>query len=118
LGNVADNLLNEQFRPIGSKEFETYWEKIKKGEIALIDCRAERDARPYVEKYPDFWKSIPQDELRKRIDEVPKDKEIVLVCNTGVRSYEAQLNLNELGYEQNVSVQGGVAFLKKYGLDL
>ncbi|MCB9480250.1 MAG: FAD-dependent oxidoreductase [Desulfobacteraceae bacterium] len=118
LGNVADNLLNEQFRPIGSKEFEEYWEKIKKGEAALIDCRAERDARPYVEKYPDFWKSIPQDELRRRINEVPKNKKVVLVCNTGVRSYEAQLNLNELGYEQNVSVQGGVAFLKKYGVDL
>ncbi|MDY0133036.1 MAG: FAD-dependent oxidoreductase [Desulforegulaceae bacterium] len=118
LGNVADNLLNEQFRPIGSKEFEKYWEKIKSGEVALIDCRAEKDARPYVEKYPAFWKSIPQDELKKRIEEVPKDKEIVLVCNTGVRSYEAQINLNELGYEKNVSVQGGVAFLKKYGFDL
>jgi rhodanese-related sulfurtransferase len=118
LGNVADNLLDERLRPIGSAEFDEYWEKIKKGEVALIDCRAEKDARPFVEKYPDFWKSIPQDELRKRIDEVPKDKKVVLICNTGVRSYEAQLNLNQLGYNDNVSVQGGVAFMKKWGMDL
>ncbi|MGM0417290.1 MAG: FAD-dependent oxidoreductase [Thermodesulfobacteriota bacterium] len=118
LGNVADNLLDERLRPIGSTEFDEYWEKIKNGEVALIDCRAEKDARPFVEKYPDFWKSIPQDELRKRIDEVPKDKKLILVCNTGVRSYEAQLNLDELGYNDNVSVQGGVAFMKKWGMDL
>lgn len=117
LGNVADNLLCERYRPIGSKAFEEYWEKIKTGEMALIDCRAEKDARPFVEKYPDFWKSIPQDELKKRINEVPKDKKIVLVCNTGVRSYEAQINLCDLGYDNNVSVQGGVALLKKWGFE-
>ena len=118
LGNVADNLLSDRLRPIGSKAFEEYWEKIKKNEIELIDCRAERDARPYVEKYPGIWKNIPQDELKKRISEVPRDKDIILVCNTGVRSYEAQLNLCQLGYDRNVTVQGGMAFLKKWGMDI
>ncbi|PIE75254.1 MAG: pyridine nucleotide-disulfide oxidoreductase [Deltaproteobacteria bacterium] len=118
LGNVADNLLNEQYRPIGSEAFEKYWEQIKNGEVSLIDCRAEKDAKPLVEKYPDFWKNIPQDELKGRMDEVPKDKKIILVCNTGVRSYEAQINLCELGYDNNVSVQGGAAFLNKWGVDL
>lgn len=118
LGNVADNLLDERLRPIGSKAFEEYWEKIKTGEVTLIDCRAERDARPYVEKYEGIWNNIPQDELKSRISEVPKDKDIILVCNTGVRSYEAQLNLFELGYDRNVTVQGGMAFLKKWGMDI
>ena len=63
--------------------------------------------------------NIPQDELRSRIDEVPRDKKIILVCNTGVRSYEAQLNLKELGFEnETFSIEGGVAAVDKVGIDI
>lgn len=118
LANVADNLLNGQMHPIGSDAFTAYWEKIQKGEVSLIDCRARADAKVFEERYPAFWKGIPQDELRGRLDEVPKDKPVVLVCNTGVRSYEAQLNLRAAGFTNNVTVFGGVAMLKKWGMDL
>ena len=62
--------------------------------------------------------TFPQDELRQRIGEIPADKDLVLICNTGVRSYEAQLNLRDMGMTDPVSVQGGIVTLNKCGLDL
>lgn len=118
LANVADNVLDGHLEAVDADAFEKYWEQVQAGDVCLIDCRAFPDARPFVDKYSEKWKSIPQDELKSRIQEVPNDKKILLVCNTGVRSYEAQLNLRELGYDDTVSVQGGVAMLRKYGVDL
>jgi rhodanese-related sulfurtransferase len=53
----------------------------------------------------------------QRIGEVPRDKKLILVCNTGVRSYEAQLNLRAQGIDNTVSVGAGVAALKQAGMD-
>ncbi|MCW7755084.1 FAD-dependent oxidoreductase [Desulfobotulus sp. H1] len=118
LGNVADNLLDGRMHPIGCEEFAEKWEAIQKGDICLIDCRARADAKVYEEKYPAFWKGIPQDELLQRLDELPEGKPLVLICNTGVRSYEAQLNLRAKGHTDNVTVFGGVAMLKHWGMDI
>ena len=52
------------------------------------------------------------------MDEVPKDKRIALVCNTGVRSYEAQLILTQMGIGDTYSLQGGMSALKKRGVEL
>jgi len=46
------------------------------------------------------------------------DKDLILLCNTGVRSYEAQLNLRDMGLTDPISVQGGMVTLNKCGLDL
>ena len=51
------------------------------------------------------------------MDEVPRDKKLILVCNTGVRSYEAQINLAAKGITDTVSVGAGMASLKQYGMD-
>ena len=83
-----------------------------------IDCRARQDGEAFAEKYPDRWINIPQDKLQQRIGEIPADKDLVLICNTGVRSYEAQLNLRDMGMTDPVSVQGGIVTLNKCGLDL
>ncbi|NQT56068.1 MAG: pyridine nucleotide-disulfide oxidoreductase, partial [Desulfobacteraceae bacterium] len=88
------------------------------GDTIFLDCRGWGNAEHFVNKYPDHWKSIPQDELRVRMEEVPKEKRMVLICNTGVRSYEAQVILDEMGVRDTYNLQGGVASLKKWGLDL
>ena len=74
------------------------------------------NAKIFEEKFPDIWKSIPHNELHKRMDEVPKDKKLILICNTGVRSYEAQINLKARGFENTMSVGAGIASLKQVGL--
>jgi rhodanese-related sulfurtransferase len=52
------------------------------------------------------------------MNEVPQDKNIVLVCNSGMRSYEAQLNLREMGITNTRSVEGGMKMLKAWGSDV
>jgi NADPH-dependent 2,4-dienoyl-CoA reductase/sulfur reductase-like enzyme/rhodanese-related sulfurtransferase len=118
LGNTAENTLAGKNRILDVDEFDTLWKQRDKGDVVFLDCRGWGNAEPFVNKYPDHWKSIPQDELRARMAEVPKDKKLVLICNTGVRSYEAQVTLDEMDITNTCNLQGGVACLKKWGLDL
>ena len=117
LGNVAENVLAGRNRGCGPGEFARLW-SCDDGECHFLDCREAGDAASYVERHPGRWHNIPQGELARRLDELPRDKTVVLVCNTGARSYEAQVTLDDAGFERVMNVQGGMAGLKKWGLDL
>ncbi len=118
LGNTAENILAGKNRVVDVNEFDELWKQKERGDVVFLDCRGWGNAEPFVTKYPNHWKSLPQDELRARMAEVPRDKKLVLICNTGVRSYEAQVTLDEMGITDTCNLQGGVACLKKWGLDL
>ncbi|MFZ0449223.1 MAG: FAD-dependent oxidoreductase [Desulfatiglandaceae bacterium] len=118
LGNTMENILAGKDRVIDADQFAEWWKKRDNGETFFLDCRGLGNAEPFVKKYPEHWKSIPQDELRDRINEVPRDKRLVLICNTGVRSYEAQVFLDQVGLRDSHNLQGGMAALKKWGLEL
>ncbi|KPK20987.1 MAG: pyridine nucleotide-disulfide oxidoreductase, partial [Nitrospira bacterium SG8_3] len=118
LGNTAENILAGKNRVVDVDEFDELWRQRDAGDVVFLDCRGWGNAEPFVKKYPDHWKSIPQDELLTRMTEVPRDKKLVLICNTGVRSYEAQVTLDQMGITDTCNLQGGVACLKKWGLDL
>jgi len=118
LANVTDNVLGGINRGVGPDGFAELWNRNGDGTCHFIDCREEADADGYVQRNPGRWHNIPQGELRQRIDEVPRDKTVVLVCNTGARSYEAQVILDEKGFGDVVNVQGGMAAIRKYGIEL
>ena len=117
MANAAENMLDGRYKPIDADGFAKKWAS-GNGNLLILDCRARQDGEPFAEKYPGRWVNIPQDELRRRFDEIPPDKDLILICNTGVRSYEAQLNLREMGRAEPVSVQGGIVTLKECGMDL
>lgn len=118
VGNVAENILEGRYSPMSQEEFERAWANRDDGEMFFIDTRVGRDAAPYLAKYPDHWHSIPQDEIALRVNEIPSDKPVVLVCNTGLRSYEAQLALDVADRKNVRSVQGGISSAKRLGMDL
>jgi len=118
LGNTAENTLAGKNRVLDVDKFDEFWKQRDKGDVVFLDCRGWGNAELFVDKYPEHWKNIPQDELRARIAEVPRDKKLILICNTGVRSYEAQVTLDEMGITDTCNLQGGVACLKKWGLDI
>ena len=117
LGNTAANFLDGRHRPMGLDDFRKIWTDRENGDVVFLDCRAPADARSFANRFPDIWKSIPHDQLGDRLDEVPKDRKIILVCNTGIRAYETQLNLDAAGIKDSVSVGAGIAGLKEAGLD-
>jgi rhodanese-related sulfurtransferase len=51
---------------------------------------------------------IPLEELPDRLSEIPRDREIVVVCRTGNHSLEAQEILLDAGFEQVMSMSGGM----------
>ncbi len=118
VANVAENMMQGRTQVIDLRTFSEWWANKEKEEILFLDCREWGNAGPYVEKYPDVWKNIPQGQIRKRMDEIPKDRRIVLICNTGVRSYEAQLALKKNGYTNTYNVQGGMISIKNWGVDI
>ena len=117
LGNVTENVLDGRLKPLDDEGFQTMWDQ-ESDDLFFLDCRETSDAEELLAQYPGRWHNIPQGDLKQRIDEVPRDKEIVLVCNSGMRSYEAQLNLRELGIDNTRSVEGGMKMLKTWGVDI
>jgi rhodanese-related sulfurtransferase len=67
-------------------------------------------------RQPDEWKTghapdaklIPLGSLGHRVAEVPRDREVLLICRSGNRSGTAQRKLLQLGYEHVYNVAGGM----------
>ena len=116
LGNTAENILAGRNRVVEPDEFLEMFA----GDDACVclDVRGPANAQPFVEQFPGRWVNIPQDELRDRLAEVPRDQELILICNSGVRSFEAQVTLEHCGLKANRNLQGGVGALKKLGWPL
>jgi rhodanese-related sulfurtransferase len=117
VANAAENILAGRSVPVTPGEFIRLWENREQENLLCIDTREWGNAQPYVEQYPEHWKNIPQGQIRDRLDEIPKDKKVVLLCNTGARSYEAQVILHQAGRMETVNLQGGMGFIQELGLD-
>jgi len=68
-----------------------------------------------VEHFGGRWLNIPQETLKDHVSEVPRGKKLLVVCKSGVRSYEALRHLETAGIHNVFNLQGGVAALKKSG---
>jgi NADPH-dependent 2,4-dienoyl-CoA reductase/sulfur reductase-like enzyme/rhodanese-related sulfurtransferase len=51
---------------------------------------------------------VPQSVLRERLDDLPKDKEIVTLCRRSVRAYQAQRTLEGVGFKDVKFVDGSL----------
>ena len=70
----------------------------------LLDVRHPEELA--VEQLPDVV-NIPLDELRGRLDELPRDREILVVCRSGQRAYYATRILVQNGFKA-AAVAGGM----------
>lgn len=87
---VADNILAGKTSPFYLEDLE----KIPKGAY-LLDTRTEGEyARGTI---PGFV-NIPVDSLRDRIHEIPKDSEVYVTCQIGLRGYVAEQILRGYGF--------------------
>lgn len=114
--NTAENILDGYNRPIDTDEFQKCYLDESGGDTICLDVRGPANAAPFVARFGERWVNIPQETLKYRMEEIPKGKRLILVCNSGVRSYEALRRLESVGICDAVNLQGGVAALKKAGL--
>jgi NADPH-dependent 2,4-dienoyl-CoA reductase/sulfur reductase-like enzyme/rhodanese-related sulfurtransferase len=106
LHNAANVIRNKQDGHTRSLTPAEVKKKIESGEdFILLDVRsaAEWQAQRIEAKQV---RLIPLPELRRRIDELPRDKEIVTLCRTSIRAYQAQRILDGAGFK-NVKIMDG-----------
>jgi len=112
--NTAENLIEGKLRPMPPEEFSRRL-TLKDGKTCFLDMRAIDNAAPYLESLTPYWVHLPQETLTQRLKEVPRDKDVVLICNSGVRSYEAQVMLDAAGIKNTFNLSGGIAAVKQWG---
>lgn len=100
-GFVAENILLNRLHIL-------YWNDVASlGENdMLIDVRSPEE---YASGTIPNAINIPVDDLRKRINELPRDKNIYIFCQVGLRGYLAQRILLQNGYEKVRNISGGYA---------
>lgn len=116
VANTAENVLDGYTTTMDVDEFEKCFLEGESDNCICLDVRGPANAAPYVAKFGERWLNIPQETLKRRLAEIPRDKRLIVVCNSGVRSYEAIRQLSCAGPCDVINLQGGVAAIKKSGL--
>ncbi len=96
LGMCADNVLRGFVKP-------AYYEDLEGSFV--IDVRI---AESYNAKTVEGAINIPIGTLRNRLDEIPKDKKVILICNASYTSYLASRILIQNGFNNVYSFMGGM----------
>ena len=103
LGFMADNLLqgHAQFAP---------WDALDNpGDAQVLDVREDWELTEYT--LPGA-KHIPLGELRRRANELNREKPVIVVCAAGVRAHTAARMLRNLGFERADIYPGGAEFYR------
>ena len=81
-------------------------EKITRGEdLVLVDVR-----EPYEWQtgHIESAQHIPLSQVARRLDEIPRDRDVVMICRSGARSAHAQQFLKQSGYTRVKNLVGGM----------
>ena len=100
-GYVAENIITGKVQPV-------YWRQLRDIELEnnfLLDVRTHDEFS--LNTLPGAV-NIPLDELRDRLDELPKDKMIYTFCAVGLRGYLAYRILIQHGFEKVRNLSGGL----------
>lgn len=106
LGYVASNLLAGKMQP-------KYWREIRdiiqrgsnNSEILFVDVRSQDE---FQTGSLAGAINIPLENLRQRCGELPKDKDIILLCSVGLRGYLAHRILTQKGFTRTYNLIGGL----------
>lgn len=99
-GYVAGNIVNGDLRVI-------HWHQIDgldRASSLLIDVRTPAE---FEAGHIPGAVNIPVDEIRRRLGEIPKDKEIIIYCRVGLRGYLAYRILVQNGFPKVRNLSGG-----------
>lgn len=104
-GYYAGNIINEITHVA---EWEDIPQKIKDGAL-VVDVRSarERARRGFIKGSI----NLPLEMFRDMYEDLPKDKEIILYCDSGTRSYNAERILKSYGYNAK-NLNGSLIFYR------
>ena len=83
---------------------EMGYQKFQEGAF-LLDVRTQPEWEEY---HVDGATMVVLDELESRVNEVPFDQEVIIICNSGNRSQVARDILLQAGHTSVTSISGGI----------
>lgn len=98
-GFVAENIIENKVSTVSYREIIN-----RNKDTLIIDVRTEEE---YKLGNIEGSINIPLDELRERINQIPKDQTIIVYCGTGLRSYIACRILKQNGFDKIYNLSGG-----------
>ena len=102
-----------QIKEIDSSELKN---RLDAGEdIVLLDIRSEAELRQGI--LPDS-EHLPMHLIPLKIQDLPKDKDVVLYCRSGARSYHACAFLAQQGVENVINLRGGILAWARSGYEI
>ncbi len=84
----------------------------RSAETMVLDVR---EPEEYEQGHVPGAINLPQADLASRLDELPRDWPLVLICRSDARALRAAQFLRQVGFEQVMNVQGGTEAWKAAG---
>lgn len=81
-------------------------EKMKDRHVQFVDVRTPGE---YKANHRKPFKNIPLSNLPNKINSLDKEKEIVVICQSGMRSAKAAKLLKKQGFQKIYNVKGGMS---------
>ncbi len=104
-------------RPQGIPALDPLYADIRRSDpvrpAVLLDVR-ERDEFMHVRVEGSLF--IPMSQLGARLDEVPKDRPVMVICASGNRSANVTAHLLASGWTDVANVAGGISTWERMGL--
>ena len=102
---ILSNKLDGIGRSVSAKEAK---HRMDTTDAVFLDVREPDENKMLtIESPEDRHFHIPLGELRNRLDELPRDKDILTYCKISLRGYEAQLVLEAAGFDRVWFIEGG-----------
>lgn len=83
------------------------------GEALVLDVRQPQE---WADGHIEGAMHITGAELPRRVDEVPKDRQVAVICGSGYRSSVSSSVLAHNGHKEIANVLGGMSAWKRAGL--
>jgi sulfur dioxygenase len=99
----------------GFPEIAPEWVARHREQLRVLDVRTPHEVSGELGRLAGA-QLIPLDELRARVGEVPEDKPVVTVCQTGRRSAMATAILRQAGRNRVANIAGGMVRWRELGL--
>lgn len=106
---------NPQLPNVQDVEPKDLWDH--RDQLVIIDVRRPDEFTGELGHVPNST-LIVLDTLPQRIDELPKDQDVVFVCRSGARSGQAAAFAQEQGFEKVFNMRGGMLLWNELGLDV
>ena len=105
---IVIGLLVSRFLPVrGVKQIDAadMKKRLKSKGQQLIDVRSPSE---FQTNHIKGFQNIPLPQLKERAHELAKDKEVYVICQSGMRSMQAAKILKKQGFTQITNIKGGM----------